>query len=131
MNDHQHDKNTAVLYNACCPVCSLEINHYARITEKNDLPIAFDDLNDHETLSAWGIDSETAARRLHVRKDGEILDGIPAFIALWREMPRYGWLASVVNTPGVYQFAVCTYDYILAPALYHWHLRRSGDRKRS
>ena len=38
-----------------------------------------------------------AAKRLHVRKNGQVYDGIPAFIALWQDMPRYRWLARVVR----------------------------------
>lgn len=129
MQDNQDDQNTVVLYNADCPVCSFEIEQYARISEKNHLPIVFTDLNDDETLTAWNIDSGTAARRLHVRKNGKILSGIPAFIAIWRDMPRYRWLARIVSLPGIYRIAVCIYDYLLAPALYQWHLHRNRTRK--
>jgi predicted DCC family thiol-disulfide oxidoreductase YuxK len=119
-------KNTEVLYNAACPVCSKEIDHYAALTEQEVLPIGYDDLNDPEKLARWGLSPEAAARRLHVRKDGEILSGVPAFIALWREIPRYRWLARVVSFPGIYQLASAVYDYVLAPLLYRWHLRREA-----
>ena len=72
------------------------------------------------------MDADTAARRLHVRKDGIVLSGIPAFIALWQEIPRYRWLARIVSLPGIHRLAVWTYDGILAPALYAWHRRRTG-----
>ena len=75
-----NDTKTAVLYNASCPVCSYEINHYAQYSQNKALPIAFDDLNDSDKLAAWDIDPDTAARKLHVMKDGEVFAGIPAFI---------------------------------------------------
>lgn len=118
------DTKTAVLYNASCPVCSYEIDHYAAYARDKALPIAFDDLNDVEKLSAWGLDPDTAARRLHVLKEGTLLAGIPAFIALWQEMPRYTWLARLVAIPGLFRLACWTYDLILAPLIYRWYMRR-------
>lgn len=116
---------TEVLYNAACPVCSREIDHYAALTVRHALPIGYDDLNDPALLSRWGIDADEAAKRLHMRRDGETLSGIPAFIALWQEIPRYRWLARLVSLPVIYRLSVWAYDYALAPLLYRWHLRRS------
>lgn len=125
-----NDTKTAVLYNADCPVCSLEINHYAAYSSREALPIRFDDLNTTNTLEAWGIDQDRAARRLHVVKDGELLDGIPAFIALWEQMPKYHKLAKLVSLPGVYHLACVVYDVVLAPAIYWTHVRRTKKAAR-
>jgi len=114
---------TKVLYNAECPVCSFEINHYAAYARKNGLPITFDDLNCPER-AAWGLDEDTAARRLYVEHDGEVLSGVPAFIVLWRQMPRYRFAAWVVDKPILRPLACAIYDYVLAPVIYRWHLRR-------
>lgn len=114
---------TSVLYNANCPVCSFEIGHYARYAEAKGLPIRFDDLNS-DAREHWGIDADTAARRLYVLHEGELTSGIPAFLVLWARMPRYRWLARVVGLPGVRQVATLTYDHVLAPVIYRWHLRR-------
>ncbi len=120
----ENEKEISVLYNAQCPVCSFEINHYAAYSRDKALPIAFDDLNDGAKLDAWGLDPDTAARRLHVLKDGNLIAGIPAFIVLWQDMPKYRWLARVVSLPGVFQVACLGYDYLLAPLIYRWHVRR-------
>ncbi|MEM6304225.1 MAG: DUF393 domain-containing protein [Pseudomonadota bacterium] len=116
--------DTEVLYNDACPVCRKEIHHYMRLSDAADLPIAYDDLGDADRLAHWGIDVETAAKRLHVRKDGQTYSGIPAFILLWREIPQYRWLAKLVNTPGIHWTASMVYDWVLAPLLYRWHKRR-------
>ena len=121
MNDH-----TEVLYNDACPVCRREVTHYARITERAALPITFDDLGNPAELAKWQIAPEEAAKRLHVRKDGQIYAGIPAFVVLWREIPQYRWLAKCVNLPGVHWLACRVYDHILAPALFAWHKRRQS-----
>lgn len=115
---------TAVLYNANCPVCNFEISHYARYAGAQGLPIRFDDLNT-EARTAWGLDADTAARRLYVLHDGTLTSGIPAFLVLWAEMPRYRWLRRLVGLPGIRQVASLAYDHVLAPAIYRWHLRRS------
>ena len=117
-------EQTCVLYNADCPVCSYEINHYAAYSNREELSIRFDDLNDQNALGAWGLDADTAARRLHVLKDGNLLSGIDAFLVLWTDMPRYRVLARIVSVPGVYHVACAAYDHILAPLIYRWHIRR-------
>lgn len=117
---------TDILYNGACPVCSREINHYARLSRAQALPLRYDDLNDAEVLRNWGVSAEAAARRLHVRKDGEIHVGVPAFIVLWGSLPRYRWLAKLVNLPGVNRVACRIYDSILAPLLYRRHVKRQA-----
>ena len=114
---------TRVLYNADCPVCNFEITHYADYSAREGLPIRFDDLNS-DALAQWDLDADTAARRLYVLKDGALHSGIPAFILLWHEMPRYKWTARIVSVPGVHWLACLTYDHVLAPLIYRWHLRR-------
>lgn len=114
---------TAVLYNGDCPVCSVEIGHYARYARSCGLPIRFDDLNS-EALAAWGLDADSAARRLTVLHQGRLLYGVPAFLVLWAQMPRYRLLARIVGLPVIRQLASVFYDHALAPLIYRWHLRR-------
>lgn len=114
---------TRVLYNANCPVCRFEIDHYADYAGRRDLPIRFDDLNGPDR-AAWGLSADDAARRLYVLKNGKLSSGVEAFLVLWQQMPRYRWLARVVGLPGIRQAAALVYDYVLAPLLYRWHLRR-------
>ncbi|WP_159974310.1 thiol-disulfide oxidoreductase DCC family protein [Roseobacter cerasinus] len=116
--------DTDVLYNAECPVCSREIDHYARLSAAQALPLRYDDLNDAKNLDDWGVTADQAAQRLHVRQNGQIYIGLPAFIVLWQSLPRYRWLARLVSLPGVYRLACWTYDGVLAPLLYRSHLRR-------
>jgi predicted DCC family thiol-disulfide oxidoreductase YuxK len=112
-----------VLYNGRCPVCAAEVGHYARAADKAGLPIQFDDLNT-DALSRWGMDADTAARRLYVQHEGVLISGVPAFRALWSGMPRYRWMARIVGLPGIRHIACAAYDHVFAPALYRRHLRR-------
>lgn len=123
----ENSAKTSVLYNATCPVCNFEIQHYARYAGATGLPIRFDDLNSDARVQ-WGLDADTAAKRLYVLRDGTLTSGIPAFLVLWSQMPRYVWLARFVGLPGVRQVASVAYDYILAPAIYRWHLLRLQKR---
>jgi predicted DCC family thiol-disulfide oxidoreductase YuxK len=119
----ENSPETSVLFNATCPVCNFEIQHYARYAIANDLPIRFDDLNS-DARGKWGLDADTAARRLYVLHEGRLTSGIPAFLVLWAQMPRYRRLARVVGLPGIRQIACAVYDFVLAPAIYRWHLHR-------
>ena len=116
-------QETEVLYNAQCPVCSFEIDHYADYSKDRELPIAFNDLNTCE-MTEWGLSRDQAARRLYVLHEGELTSGVDAFLILWRQMPRYRWLAALVGLPGIRQIASFSYDYIVAPIIYRWHVRR-------
>jgi len=116
-------QDTRVLYNGECPVCRFEITHYERYAGKNALPIHFDDLT-CGGLAEWGLTQDDAARRLYVLKHGALLSGIPAFLALWDDMPRYRWLAHVVRCPGVRQVFELLYERVAAPLLYRQHLKR-------
>lgn len=121
-------QDTRVLFNADCPICNAEICHYQAYSEGQNLGIGFDDLNS-DALENWGVDADTAARRLHVVHQGQLYAGIPAFLVLWQEMPRYRWLAKLIGLPGIKQLASLGYNHILAPAIYHRHKRRLARGK--
>ena len=129
----KNSAKTTVLYNASCPVCNFEIQHYARYADRTGLPIRFDDLNSDARVH-WGLDADAAAKRLYVLHEGKLSSGIPAFLVLWAQMPRYRWMAWTFGLPGVFQSACWIYDFVLAPAIYRLHLRRlrktaSGRRR--
>jgi predicted DCC family thiol-disulfide oxidoreductase YuxK len=113
-------KDTTVIYNGACPVCSREIGLYRARAEG---PVSFVDLNDTD-LAVFELTRDEAARRLHVVEDGRLLVGVEAFRALWRATPGFRWLAAVAGLPGVRQAAGLLYDRVLAPALYRRHVKR-------
>ena len=117
------DQDTRVLYNHTCPICRTEITAYQRRALKDGLPIRFDSL---EHAADWGLSAEDAARRLHVWHKGQILSGMPAFRALWAEMPHMAWAARLTALPGLRWTTEAVYDHILAPILYRAHRRRQG-----
>ncbi len=116
-----------VLYNASCPICSREVAQYAKYTAQAALPVRYGDATDPAELCHWGITADEAARRFHVRKDGQIYAGVAAFVILWEEIPQTRWLARLVGLPGINWLASLGYDHIAAPLLYRLHLRRQRD----
>ena len=127
-SDKIADAQTRVLYNADYPVCSFEINHYAAYAKAKALPLRFEDLNGDD-LADWGLTRDQAARRLYVLREGVMLSGIPAFLTLWQDMPRYRFLARIIGMPGIRHLASGLYDHLLAPLIYRWHLRRQARGK--
>lgn len=119
---------TEVLYNATCPICSREVDHYAKLSARAALPIRYDNATDPAKLADWGITAEDAAKRFHVRKGGQTYGGIPAFIVLWQDIPQTRWLARLISLPGVHWLACKVYDHIAAPLLYGLHLRRQAAK---
>jgi len=80
-----------------CPMCSKEIAHYRRIDRRSAIDWV-DITNDGGALAAVGIDYPTAMRRIHARDtDGNLLTGVPAFVAIWRRLPGYRHLATLVQ----------------------------------
>ncbi|MEM6465324.1 MAG: DUF393 domain-containing protein [Pseudomonadota bacterium] len=114
---------TEVIYNAECPVCRFEIDHYRDYATARALPLQFSHIG-ADGLLEHGITEDMAARRLHVIKDGTVLSGVPAFAVLWAEMPRYRWLSKIVMWPIIRPLASFAYDKIAAPILYRSHLKR-------
>lgn len=122
-----NDTTTCVLYNGACLICSAEIGHYARYANAAGLPIRFDDLNS-DARHQWDMDADAAARRLYVLHGGKLMSGIPAFLVLWAQMPRYRWLARIVGLHVIRPVAGMIYDHVLAPLLYRRHLNRQTRR---
>ncbi|KIN60199.1 thiol-disulfide oxidoreductase dcc [Sulfitobacter noctilucae] len=91
------------------------------------MAVRYDDATDQEELRVWGITPEDAAKRFHVRKNGVLYGGIPAFVVLWQEIPQTRWLARLVSLPGINWLAIKVYDHAAAPLLYQLHLRRQHD----
>ncbi len=115
------------LYNADCPVCNFEIKHYIHYTQKQGLPFVFEDLNGSD-VSEWGLTPDQAMRRMYVLHNGTLTSGIPAFLILWRNMPRYRLVARFIALPVIKQLAILIYDYVAAPLIYA-NAKRIAKRK--
>lgn len=110
-----------VIYNDTCPICAREVDAYRTRTDASE--VAYHGLS-KGNLAAFGLTEDSAARQFHVMRDGERLEGVVAFAALWERIPRLRWLARLVLLPGIRQLAMAVYSKCLAPALFALHRRR-------
>ncbi len=113
MNKQLKEKTPKVYFNNSCTVCRMEINHYKKFNEKLGW---IDVTNNKEAQKETAKSSAELIRRLHVKQDGKIYQGIDAFLIVWSRLPKYRWLYKLVKTPGIYHASYIAYEclaYIL------------------
>jgi predicted DCC family thiol-disulfide oxidoreductase YuxK len=91
-----------VLYDGACPLCRREIGVYRGLQPLHeDSPVCFADVNDAALPLPPGTSREQLLARFHVRgREGELLSGAQAFLALWAALPGWRWLALAGRLPG-------------------------------
>jgi len=109
-----------VLYNAECPICRREIEHYKRISGDD---LAYVEIT-AQTAADWGLSEDQAAKQLHVRRGAQISVGVEAFVAIWRQLPYFWILAPIVNFKPIKAVSSVIYRRFLAPLLFAAHKRR-------
>ncbi|MDT2030278.1 DUF393 domain-containing protein [Planktomarina sp.] len=113
-----------VLYNAECPICRREIEHYKRISGDD---LACVEIT-AQSAADWGLSEDQAAKQLHVRRGEQILVGVEAFVAIWRQLPYFWVLAPIVNFKPIKVISSVIYSRCLAPLLFAAHKRRMQRR---
>lgn len=110
-----------VLYDGACPLCRREIGLYRGL--QPNTPVCFADLSDPSLSLPSGATREQLLARFHVRgRDGQLLSGAQAFLALWEALPGWRWLAHVGRLPGMAWVMERGYRLFLRmrPALQRW-----------
>lgn len=112
-----------VYYDGACPGCRRDRARYERWVGETGREVVWCDLNEHhEELRRKGIDPQAALLSLHVEdKSGEILEGIEAYIALMRRVPRMKFIAGIIGLPGIKTALRYGYDQWVK-----WRLKREG-----
>lgn len=118
----------AVYFNAACPVCRTEIEHYQKRTDACAVPLAYHDINTApDALAAFGLGRDDIKRRMYVVDGaGELKGGVDAFEAIWRVTPGYRPLARLVGLPGMRALGAGLYDGIAVPLLAARNRRREA-----
>ena len=89
-----------VYYDGSCPLCTLEIDHYAAQAGSENL--RFVDVSDAGAKPGPGLTASQAMARFHIRlPDGQLLSGARAFAAIWEQLPAWAWAARLASLPGV------------------------------
>ena len=129
--DAAEETAAEVFYDGACPICSAEITAYVSADQNNGGRLMFTNLAEAPARCAVNaLDREVARRRLYVRlANNKVVSGVDAFIAIWRGLPDYRWLARVINWPLVRPLCIAFYDFIAAPLVSTWsRYRRTNLR---
>ena len=113
-----------VLYDGACPLCRREIGVYRGL--RPNAPVCFADISDAAQPLPPGATREQLLARFHVRgRDGQLLSGAQAFLALWAALPGWRWLAWAGRLPGAAWAMERTYQLFLRwrPMLQRWASR--------
>ena len=114
---HRPAKMT-VYFDGSCPLCTVEIGHYAR--QPGAEGIDFVDVAAGDADLGPGLTREAAMRRFHVRRgDGRLVSGARGFVAIWQVLPRWRRAARLAALPGVTRLMEAAYRLFLPirPAL--------------
>ncbi|WP_206539606.1 DCC1-like thiol-disulfide oxidoreductase family protein [Ruegeria sp. ANG-S4] len=91
---------TTVYYDGSCPLCSVEIGHYAACEGSDGLH--FVDVSNSDVRLGDDLTRQEAMGRFHVRlADGKLVSGARGFTELWGALPKWRWLARVARLPGI------------------------------
>lgn len=103
MPPDQKPAPATLYYDGACPLCSREANQYRKALGAS--AVSFVDIAAPNFRAAdHGLDPVAVQRTLHARDaEGRLHTGIDAFALVWRQLPRYRWLAKLTRTPGVRQ----------------------------
>jgi predicted DCC family thiol-disulfide oxidoreductase YuxK len=122
-----------VLYDGVCPLCRREIGHYRALQPvQADVPVCYFEVNDPGLTLPPGTTREQLLARFHVRdRQGALLSGAEAFVALWAALPGWRWLAMGARLPGALWLMERTYRLFLhcRPTLARWARRLETTHK--
>ena len=99
-----------VYFNNSCKICKAEIDLYKR--EKINQIHWIDITNNKNAQIETKKNDKDLLRRLHVKKNGEIFSGAKAFLLVWRNIPKYKFLYSILSLPIIFQVFSIIYEII-------------------
>jgi predicted DCC family thiol-disulfide oxidoreductase YuxK len=120
----EESRPLTVLYDGACPLCRREIGVYRGL--QPNTPVCFADVSDAALPLPPGTTRDQLLARFHVRsREGQLLSGAEAFLALWAALPGWRWLALVGRLPGAAWVMERTYRLFLRwrPTLQRWAFR--------
>jgi predicted DCC family thiol-disulfide oxidoreductase YuxK len=110
-----------VFYDGICSLCAREIAHYQSIAPKETFDWV-DIGNNPKSFEALGYSQLEGLKLLHVQDmAGTMHIGLPAFIIIWKHLPRWHWLATLTNLPIIKPILSWVYRRFAG-----WRFKRQG-----
>jgi predicted DCC family thiol-disulfide oxidoreductase YuxK len=97
-----------VFFNNSCNICKAEIDHYKKYASQN---IEWVDITDNK--EAQQITSKSyrqLLRRMHIMKDGKLIEGAEVFLIIWKNIPKYNFLYKIFNNKFMFFFLKIFYE---------------------
>ena len=99
-----------VYFNNSCKICKAEIDLYKKEEIKQ---ICWVDItNNQNAQNETKKNDKELLRRLHVEKNGKIFSGAKAFLLVWKNIPKYKILYSILRLPIIFQIFSISYEII-------------------
>ena len=96
-----------VYFNNSCKICRSEINLYKK---ENIQDIDWIDItNNSDAEKDTFRNDKQLLRRLHVKENGQIIQGAEAFLYIWKKIPKYKFLYKFFKLPII--FTIFKYGY--------------------
>lgn len=103
-----------VFYDGKCGLCRREIEHYKRIAPKNVFEW-IDITLDSSPLEQLGVTFAQGLKLLHAQDErGKLHVGVDAFILIWRQIPRWRVLSTIVGVAFIRPLANIAYSAFAA-----------------
>ena len=99
-----------VYFNNSCKVCRSEINLYKK---ENIQDIDWIDItNNSDAEKDTFRNDKQLLRRLHVKENGQIIQGAEAFLYIWKKIPKYKFLYKFFKLPIIFIIFKYVYEMI-------------------
>jgi predicted DCC family thiol-disulfide oxidoreductase YuxK len=122
----KNTKPLTVYFNGACSLCGPEVAVYQRMVQEHAIEqVAFQDISSGRLPK--GYSRETLLSSIHTHEGEAMLQGVEAFIALWLRLPKFKYLAYLINWPILRSGIGLIYNHIIAPWLYKRYLRQTCD----
>ncbi|MGK5015038.1 thiol-disulfide oxidoreductase DCC family protein [Janthinobacterium sp. HLS12-2] len=129
-NPDENSVTTTVFFDGSCPLCRWEISLYQGTVPTS--PIQWVDVSDTKQTAIEGCSCRELMARFHVQtKEGAMLSGAAAFVALWLLYPSWRWLGKLGSLPGMQALLELLYRGFLhlRPGI-QWLTRQFATAKR-
>ncbi|MEM8776397.1 MAG: DUF393 domain-containing protein [Pseudomonadota bacterium] len=98
--DRESASEATVYFDGSCPLCTVEIDHYA--SREGGDKLCFVDVSKSDAELGSDLNAQDAMRRFHVRlSDRTLVSGARGFVEVWNILPGWRWAARLARIPGI------------------------------